>query len=246
MDKSTEQGYTVDLMHILRALLARAYIIITVAVLAAVMGFSLSAFVIKPEYSSTIRLYVNNIKSATANNTEISSSQIDAAQKLVNTYREILHSRSTYDRILERSGADYSVESLSKMIVSGASNNTEVMYVTVTTEDPYESAAIANCIAEVLPLRISTIIDGASVEIIENAVPETDRVSPSIAKYTLIGFFLGAFAAAGFIVVSTILDNTIHDEDYVIQTYDYPILAKIPNLFEHPHSRGYGYYKAKR
>ena len=37
-------------------------------------------------------------------------------------------------------------------------------------------------------------------------------------------------------------DNTIHDEDYILNTYNYPILAKIPDLLETPTKR-YGYYQ---
>jgi hypothetical protein len=37
------------------------------------------------------------------------------------------------------------------------------------------------------------------------------------------------------------MDDTIHDEEYVLRTYDYPILAKIPNLVNDSAKR-YGYY----
>jgi hypothetical protein len=38
-----------------------------------------------------------------------------------------------------------------------------------------------------------------------------------------------------------LLDNTVHDEDYVIKTYDYPILAKVPDLLDSG-TKKYGYY----
>jgi hypothetical protein len=37
------------------------------------------------------------------------------------------------------------------------------------------------------------------------------------------------------------MDDTIHDEDYVLQNYDCPILAKVPNLLNSG-SKHYGYY----
>jgi hypothetical protein len=46
------------------------------------------------------------------------------------------------------------------------------------------------------------------------------------------------------LAVVAFMDNTIHDEEYILQTYDYPILAKIPNLLESGNKR-YGYYYAK-
>lgn len=243
MEKNNRDYYTIDVAHIAKTILRRIWIVILAGLLAASVGLVLSAVIIEPEYSSTIKLYVNNISAS--GNSNISSSQIDAAQKLVNTYREVLHSKPTYEQILEKSEVPYNTEQLSKMIVSGSSNMTEVMYVTVTTHDPYEAATIANCIAEVLPLRISQVIDGASVQIVENATPNLNKVSPSITQYTVIGLLLGIVISVAALVVVALMDNKIHDEEYVIQTYDCPILAKIPSLTEKNHSGRYGYYKSR-
>jgi capsular polysaccharide biosynthesis protein len=115
------------------------------------------------------------------------------------------------------------------------------MKVTVTTEDPNEAAKIANCIAEVLPVRISEIIDGASMEVVDSAVPNNQKISPSITKYTAVGLILGVLIAVIAVCIAAMLDNTIHDEEYVLKTYNYPILAKVPNLI-YSGSKRYGYY----
>ncbi len=240
--KNHREYYTIDMAHVMRTIRYRLWIIFLAGVLVACVGFAMSAFLIEPQYSSSIRLYVNN--SSSSDNSNFSSSQIDAAQKLVNTYREILHSDPTYNKILEKTELEYDSEQLSRMIVSGSSNETEVMYVTVTTNDPYEAAQIANCIAEVLPVRISQVIDGASVEIVEGAKPKLDKISPSITKYTVIGLVLGALVALFIVVIYALADNTVHDENYMMQTYEYPMLAKIPDLLEETHSKRYGYYKS--
>ena len=127
------------------------------------------------------------------------------------------------------------------MIVAVPSNNTEIMKVTVTTKNPYESAKIANCIAEILPIRVSEIIDGASMEVVDSAIPEFDKVGPSITKYTAIGLVLGVLFMAVILVTLALKDGTIHDEDYVLQNYDCPVLAKIPDLLS-SESKRYGYY----
>jgi hypothetical protein len=38
------------------------------------------------------------------------------------------------------------------------------------------------------------------------------------------------------------LDNTVHDEEYILSTYNYPILAKIPDLASSGSDKKYGYY----
>ena len=49
-------------------------------------------------------------------------------------------------------------------------------------------------------------------------------------KNTAIGMILGFVLACGIIVVMELLDDQIHDSDYLVQTYDIPVLAVIPDL----------------
>jgi pyridoxal/pyridoxine/pyridoxamine kinase len=105
----------------------------------------------------------------------------------------------------------------------------------------YEAAKIANCIAEVLPVRIAEIIDGASMEVVDSAVPNTNKVAPSITKYTAVGLILGVLISVAIIAVMAILDDTIHDDEYVLRTYNCPVLAKIPDLMN-TGTKSYSYY----
>ena len=240
-EKNSADYYTIDTLHILKSLWSRIWIIILAAFVAAAAGFSIAAFAVAPTYSSFVKLYVNNSSlSLGTQKISISSSDLTASQSLVKTYGEILNSRSTLERIIEIAELDYSWKELSKMIVCGNANNTEIMKVTVTCGDPYEASRIANTIAEVLPERISEIIDGASMEIVDSAVPDLVKVSPSIKKYTAIGLLGGALAAALVLAALAVIDDTIYDEEYILRTYDYPILGKIPDLLD-AGSKSYGY-----
>lgn len=242
-DVNSREYYTIDLIHILRTMWRRAWIILLAALIAGLAGFGYSAFLIKPTYSSSVKLYVNNSSISLGNTTfSISSSQLVAAQGLVKTYSEILNSRSTLERIIEKAGVDYSYGSLAGKIRCTPANETEIMKVTVTTTNPYESAKIANTIAEVLPIRISEIIDGASMEVVDSAVPELQKVAPSVTKYTTVGLILGVFVSMGALVIVALRDDTIHDEDYILNNYEYPILGKVPDLLNTGNKKRYGYY----
>ena len=242
MENKQKEYYTIDITQIAKALWQRAWVIALSGILAAAIGFSIAAFVIAPTYSSSVKLYVNNSSVSLGNTSfSISSSEITAAQDLVKTYREILDSRTTLERVIDKAGVSYSHHDLSELIEAEPSNDTEIMKVTVTTKDPYESAKIANCIAEVLPVRVSEIIDGASMEVVDSAIPELEKVAPGITKYTAVGMILGILFASGILTVLALMDDTIHDEDYVLKTFDCPILAKVPNLLNSG-SKRYGYY----
>ncbi len=245
VQKNEREYNTIDILHILRALWYRMWIIIVSAILAGIAGFSVASFTIEPQYSSSILLYVNNNSvSLGSTSVKLSASDIAASQSLVKTYIELLKNRTTMERIIEKANVDYTYGQLYGMVEAGSSNETEIMKVTVTTTDPYVASNIANTIAEVLPIRISEIIEGASMEVVDSAIPITQKVSPSITKYTAMGMFWGVFISVAIIAVFAIFDDTIHDEEYIIQTYNYPILAKIPDLSS-SNSKGYAYYNSK-
>ncbi len=241
MDNKANEYYTIDLIHIVKVLWKKAWAIILAGLIAASIGLGLAAFIIPPTYASSILLYVNNTTAHSNTSTSISTSDIAASQSLVKTYGEILNNRTTLEKVIELAEVDYTYEDLSEMIAAAPSNNTEVMKVTVKSENPYVSARIANCIAEVLPDRISEIITGASMKVVETAIPELEKVGPSVLKYTVIALILGVLIAVISIVVAAMLDDTVHNEEYVLRTYEYPILAKVPNLLSSG-GKQYSYY----
>lgn len=244
-ENNIKEYYTIDVLHVVKSLWKRAWLIALCGLLAAGVAFSISAFVIAPTYSSHIKLYVNNSSFSLGNtNFSITSSELTAAQSLVRTYGEILDSRSTLERVIDKADVGYTWKELSKMITYAPSNDTEIMRVTVTCEDPYEASKIANTIAEVLPVRISEIIDGASMEVVDSAIPDIEKVAPSITQYTAVGLVLGVLISIIVLIIFALMDDTIHDEEYVLRTYDYPILGKVPDLLN-TGNKSYAYYSQK-
>lgn len=241
-EKITKDYYVVDLAYIVRAIWQKKWILVTVSLILAAIGFSLAAFVIAPTYSASVMLYVNNSSFTMGDlGFSISSSELTAAQSLAKTYTVLLKNRTTLERLIDETGVDYTWEDVYDMIQSGPVNETEVMSVTVTCKDPYEAEKIANGIAVVLPQRVAEIVEGASMEVVDSAIADTQKVGPSITMYTIVGFLLGAIISIVVMIIMVLLDNTIHDEEYVIKTYNYPILAKIPDLLD-AGTRKYGYY----
>ena len=242
-DVNSQEYYTIDLVQIFRTLWRRAWLILLAAIIAGAAGFAYSKFWIKPTYSSSIKLYVNNNSISLGSTTfSINSSQLTAAQELVKTYSEILNSRTTLERIIEEAEVDYTYKTLASKIKCTPANETEIMLVTVTTTNPYKSANIANTIAEVLPIRVSEIIDGASMEVVDSAIPELQKVAPSVTKYTAMGIILGVVISVAALVIVALRDDTIHDEDYILNNYEYPILGKVPDLLNTGKQKKYGYY----
>ncbi len=240
MDKTqiNKDDASLDLLRIIKLLWKRAWIICIALLLTGAIGFSIAAFGITPKYSSSVMLYVNNGFSI---ENVISSTQITGARSLLETYVVILQSRTTLNEVIDKTDVPYDYEDLGDMIKAESVNGTEVMRVTVTCEDPYEAAEIANAIAVVLPQRIGYIIEGSTMEVVDSAIADTQKVAPSISGYTVVAMMIGAVIAALVIVAVDMMDGTVRSEEYILQNYEYPILAKIPDLTS-TDSKSYGYY----
>ncbi len=236
---------SIDLLYIIKSIWHRAWIVMLAAIIAATAGFCVATYLISPSYSSSILLYVNNNSVDLGSTTfSISSADLTASQALVKTYTELLKNRTTLKRVAEKSGLDYSYRQIDGMISAGSSNETEIMKVTVVCNDPYHAAKLANTIAEVLPERVSEIIDGASMEVVDSAIPNLSKIAPSVTRYTARYMIVAAVAAAALIALFATLDDTIRDEEYILQSCKYPILARIPDLAGQAQN-SYQYYKHK-
>lgn len=246
MEKNME-NIEFNLKQALLALWSRAWIVVLAGVILAAATFSYAYFMIAPTYSSSVKIYVNN---KFAESEGYSPSQLTAAKNLADTYMVILKSRSVLDKVSERTGLDYSSGALSQMITAHSINDTEVFEVVVTCTDYKHAAAIASAVVEVLPARISEVVDGSSVQVVDDVVENPNPVGPSYQKYAMLGAALGVFLSAALIIWVDLADMTITSVDYLTQTYSqYPLLAIIPGT-DNPkpnYHRGYyrGYYQSE-
>ena len=226
----------IDLLKLIKVLWRRALVIILIALLGASIAFAYTAFFVTPTYQATASFYVNNSSiSIGSMSYSISGGELNAASTLVNTYMYILKSRTTLEDIVEKATLPYNFTQLGKMISTKAITGTAAFDVTVTSDSPTESEKIANTIAEVLPERISEIVDGSNVRIVDYAIIPSHRAGPSYIKNLVIGFLAGGVLAAGIVIIRFIIDEQndqlIHSSDELRQLYpNIKVLAMIPDM----------------
>ena len=233
---------TIDLLQLAAALWKKAWVIALTAAVFGIAALLYTVMFIKPLYKAEALMYVNS-SNISVGNTKLSISQaeLNAAQTLVDTYSVIMNTRTTMEDVIQQSGVPYPYEEMmeKKMVSAAAVNGTEVFAIEVTSTSPKEAELLANTIARILPEKIASIVEGSSARIVDYAVEPAKKDSPSISKNTLLGVLLGIVLSSGGIVVLELLDEQIHDSDYLIQTYDIPVLAVIPDLLSNKSSNDY-------
>ena len=235
----------IDLLKLLQALWRKAWMIVATAILGGSIFLVYTIFFVTPQYRASALLYVNNAVSIGNTKVSISSSDIYASNSLVDTFSVILKSRNTLEESIQEGQLPYSYEQLVSMVSGSAEGDTPVFKITVVDRDPEMAAHIANTVVEVIIDKISKIIEGSSVKIVDSAVPPRGAFAPSYTKNTAIGMLLGFVVAAGIIILRTLMDNTIREEDYLLENYKHiPVLSSIPNLAEGSEGGYYGYGKS--
>ena len=246
--KRKEDEVEIDLIRLFRALLRRIWVIILAAAIFGGAAMTYTAIFVPPLYKARTLMYVNNTSLAIGDaKVSISQGDLVAANHLVDTYRVIMKTRTTLEDVIEKADLDYTYEQLSGMIKAEPVDNTEVFYIEVTSRDPREAETIANTVAQILPEKIASIVEGTSARIVDYAVKPAHKASPSITKNTVLGILIGIVLSCGVIVVLELMDDEIHNPDYLMETYDLPVLAVIPDLSSNAGSAyGYGYEKAAK
>lgn len=242
--KKTDEFIEIDIIRLFKIVLKKIWAVILSAVIFGAGTFGFTYLFIEPTYEARTLLYVNNSSFSVGNTSfNISTSSLSAAQELVNTYIVILKARTSLNEIIEYADLDRDYLELQDMISAAPVNSTEIFEVVVTSTNPAESEKIANAIATLLPKRIAEIVDGSSVRVVDYAIVPTTRSGPSYALNSFIGLLIGIVLSVAIIIIRELFDVFVREEQYITQTYSYPILAAIPNM---RNSKSGGYYSSDK
>ena len=231
-----EKEMEISLLEIVTILWHKVWIIILCILLGGTLGFGISRYMIDSTYTSRISMYVNNNTDRV--DSQLNINDINASQKLVATYIEILKSDVVLSRVINQLELSYTIQTLRDMIVASALNNTEILQVKVTSTDPEEAAAIANTLASLAPPEIIRVVQAGEVQLIDEAVPNLNPVAPHTGLNSVIGALLGAVIACLGVLITAILDTRVKSEEDLQKQFDLPVLGVIPDILEAIKSQG--------
>lgn len=199
---------------------------------------------VTPMYQAKVSIYVSNSRSQEGAEL-LTNADIVAAQRLVNTYINIVKSDRVIDLMSEALNDDYSPSELADAMRAEQLNETEIFCVYVRHADPAEAARIANVAAEVVPAELSDLIEGTSARVIDTAKIPTSRYSPSYSKAAFVGGIFGIVLALIVLTIVYLRDTHIKDENDLTELFDLPVLGRIPNFEVISSGSSYGYYMLK-
>ena len=229
-----------DIRKLAGLLWKHVVLILTCGVIGAAVLFLYARTSLTPLYQANALLFTNS-STISIGNYDVGTGTLRNESSYISTYNEIIRSRSNMELVKEQSGLPYSVSTLRGMVSASEVTQTGLFRISVTSRNPEEARMLVNLIASILPDKVAEIVNNTSIKVVDYAETPQYRVSPNYISYAMRGLLIGMVLCAGVILLIAYFDDEIHNEDYLLNAYEYPILASIPDLTSKS-SRKYGYY----
>lgn len=218
----------IDVFHLFKILWKRKILIALVAIVAGALAFAYSAFVVKPEFTSTTRIYVVNRNQG--DKPGLTNQDLQAGSYLVKDYREIILSQDVLEKVTSDLKLDLSPKSLASKVKVTVPVDTRIVSISVNDKVPEEASRIANSLREVAAEKIISITRVSDVTTLEEARPATAPSSPNIRRNTIIGLLGGTAFMVIAVLIVELVDTRVKRPEDIEDVMQIALLGVVPNL----------------
>lgn len=205
--------------------------IILIILIFMVIGVIYSVGFVTPMYSSSTTLVLAGTASSTEEQSQntITTADLSINSQLVSTYSELVKSNNILGQVISNLGINIDAEELRQNVEVTSVEDTELIEITVSDQNPEYAARIANEIASVFEERIAKeIYNINNVHIVDEAVVETEPSNVNHAKDIVIFAFIGVVVAVMYVLIANMLDTTVKTQEDIEKSIKIPVLASIP------------------
>ena len=217
------------LKELLSLFWSKIFQIILITLIKAGVGTIYTYGFVTPKYSSSTRLVLTGSESTAGSETNsITTTDVTLNSKLVSTYSELIKSNKILRQVISNLNIDISEAQLKKNVAVKCVEETEVIQITVTNENPTYAAKIANEIAKLFSNMISDIYNINNIYIVDEAEvansPSNIHHSKDIAIFTALGLAISIM----YVLIANMLDTTIKTPEDIEKGVGLPVLVTIP------------------
>ncbi|MDB8654979.1 CspC family polysaccharide chain length determinant protein [Streptococcus anginosus] len=228
MKNQDNQTVEIDVLSLVKTLWRRKFLIVVTAFVMAIVALGYSTFIIKPNYTSTTRIYVVN-RQANENST-LTNQDLQAGTYLVKDYKEIILSQDVLAKVIDDLKLNVQPSALAKKINVTVPTDTRIVSIAVSDGDAKEAARIANSLRQIAAEKIIAVTKVSDVTTLEEAEVPNSPSSPNIRRNTLIGFLAGGFLISVVILVVEVLDDRVKKPEDVEEALGFTLLGVVPNM----------------
>ena len=220
--------FEIDVFQLVKVLWKRKFLIVLVALVAGLAAFAYSSFVIKPQYTSTTRIYVVNRNQA--DKPGLTNQDLQAGAYLVKDYREIILSQDVLEKVVADQKLTMDAKTLGRKVSVTVPADTRIVSVSVRDGNPEEASRIANALREVAAQKIISVTRVSDVTTLEEARPATSPSSPNIRRNTMMATIAGVGFVTVIVLLVELLDDRVKRPEDIEEVMHISLLGVIPNL----------------
>ncbi|HFL1300342.1 TPA: capsular polysaccharide biosynthesis protein [Streptococcus pneumoniae] len=218
----------IDVFQLFKTLWQRKLMILLVALVTSAGAFAYSTFIVKPEYTSTTRIYVVNRNQG--DKPGLTNQDLQAGTYLVKDYREIILSQDALEKVATNLKLDMPAKTLASKVQVAVPADTRIVSISVKDKQPEEASRIANSIREVAAEKIVAVTRVSDVTTLEEARPATTPSSPNVRRNSLFGFLGGAVVTVIAVLLIELLDTRVKRPEDVEDVLKIPLLGLVPDF----------------
>ena len=223
-----QDKFEIDVFQLVKVIWKRKFLIVLTAIIAGLSAFAYSSFVIKPQYTSTTRIYVVNRNQA--DKPGLTNQDLQAGAYLVKDYREIILSQDVLDKVVKDQSLTIDARTLGKKISVTVPAETRIVTISVRDGNPEEASRIANALREVAAQKIISVTRVSDVTTLEEARPATSPSSPNIRRNTMMATIAGVGFVTVIVLLVELLDDRVKRPEDIEEVMHLSLLGVIPNL----------------
>ena len=223
-----QEKFEIDVFQLVKVLWKRKFLIVLAALVAGLAAFAYSSFVIKPQYTSTTRIYVVNRNQA--DKPGLTNQDLQAGAYLVKDYREIILSQDVLEKVVADQKLTMDAKTLGKKVSVTVPADTRIVSISVRDGNPEEASRIANALREVAAQKIISVTRVSDVTTLEEARPATSPSSPNIRRNTMMATIAGVGFVTVIVLLVELLDDRVKRPEDIEEVMHLSLLGVIPNL----------------
>ena len=223
-----QDKFEIDVFQLVKVIWKRKFLIVLTAIIAGLAAFAYSSFVIKPQYTSTTRIYVVNRNQA--DKPGLTNQDLQAGAYLVKDYREIILSQDVLEKVVVDQSLSMDAKTLGRKVSVTVPADTRIVSISVRDGKPEEASRIANALREVAAQKIISVTRVSDVTTLEEARPATSPSSPNIRRNTMIATIAGVGFVTIIVLLVELLDDRVKRPEDIEEVMHISLLGVIPNL----------------
>ena len=228
------------LIDILKILLKRMWVVISVVVISVAVAMGYCLFIAKPVYSADATVLIASgalFKNEGSQTTTeyITTAELSTSLALMKSFSGVLtESEEYYDKALalaeeEGLSKDYSASGLSRATSINFKEDSIILDISVKTNSRNDSEVLISALAECAPETITSKL-GRTSAVVLNVDSAARKVSPNVAVIMLMALICGFAVSVVLAIVIEKLDKTVKGEDDFLKNHTVPLLGSVPDF----------------